>query len=79
MENGSLSFISSLSGGGSRIEEENVQDFPLNLQGAKTNWKDDVVMPKDVLYVAENMLGIDPKVEPRTMDSSGYFEYTFAP
>ena len=70
VEKGSLSINSSLSGGGSRIEEENVQDFPLNLPERAPQrriGRDDVVMPKDVLYVAENMLGIDPKVEPHLL------------
>ena len=47
-----------------------MQDFPLNLPERAPQrriGRDDVVMPKDVLYVAENMLGIDPKVEPHLL------------
>ena len=47
-----------------------MQEFYLNLPDRPPQrriGRNDVVMPKDEIYVAENILGIDPKVEPHLL------------
>jgi len=59
-----------LNSGGSQINEEKIHEIHLSLPErppTRRLGKDDVATPQDVLYVAENMLGIKPDSEPHLL------------